>query len=240
MLVEVFGQANAVLPGESEPDVVPGVDRGRPGIIDSAGVVAGGDSRFVLGHQAPRLAGEEFPAIVKLGLAPRLAETESVAIRLSGCGGHASREKVTGDVAGKRYIVQTPIDVHSGSRLTSGTEELRQGALRSSGHGEAVERSGYVSSQLSRPPHESSFHESARCDRDSFEVNRDRAVHGVWRGVRRGILRVLCEARRGPWLHCRACISFRQLPRNGLSWGCVGLGRGCCTRLLQLPCLLAL
>src|SRR5580704_15635049 len=67
MLVEVFGQANAVLPGESEPDVVPGVDRGRPGIIDSAGVVAGGDSGFVLGHQAPRLAGEEFPAIVKPG-----------------------------------------------------------------------------------------------------------------------------------------------------------------------------
>ena len=100
-IAKVLGQANPVLTRESEPDVVTRVDRRGPGIVDFAQVVAGRDPRFALGYQTPHLAAEEFPAIVKLGLGPRLAEAESIAVGLGRGGSDARREKVTRYVTGE-------------------------------------------------------------------------------------------------------------------------------------------
>src|ERR1019366_4861788 len=53
LMVEVFGEANAVLAREGEPDVVPRVDGRGPGVVGFAQVIAGGDACLVFGHQTP-------------------------------------------------------------------------------------------------------------------------------------------------------------------------------------------
>src|SRR5208337_1373243 len=99
-IAEVFRQAKPVLARESESDVIPRIDGRGSGVVDSAGIVAGRDSRLVFGDQAPRLAAEEFPAIVKLRLSPSLPETESVAVGLRGGRGDAGGQEVGRYVAG--------------------------------------------------------------------------------------------------------------------------------------------
>src|ERR1039458_2913416 len=146
---------------ESKADVVTRVDRRGPGIVYFTQVVAGSDSRLALGYQTPHLAAEKFPAIVKLGLSPRLAETERVAIGLGSGGGNTRREKVTRYVAGEFYIFQAPHNKERRPRLAGGTEELRQITLRSAGHGERIEGGRKISSQLARATHKFRGHKSA-------------------------------------------------------------------------------
>ena len=83
-LAEVFRQAKPVLTRESEPDIILRVDGCGTGIVDFASVVARSNSRFVLGYQAPHLAAEDLPTIIKLQLSPSLAKTKGVAVGL-GC-----------------------------------------------------------------------------------------------------------------------------------------------------------
>ena len=117
LVAEALGQANAVLAGENETHVIRRVNGLGPGIVGSAEVIVRGNSLAILGHQAPFLAAEETPAITKLGLPPRLAETESVAVGLSGGGGDAGREEVGGYVAGKTHVFQAAIDEAGDLRL---------------------------------------------------------------------------------------------------------------------------
>src|SRR5208337_1026832 len=107
---EVLGHANPVLARESESDVIPWVDRRRPGIVDFAEVVAGSDAFLAFGQQAPHLAAEEAPAIVKFGLAPGLAESESVTVGLGGGGGNAGRQKVARYIARKFHILRAALN----------------------------------------------------------------------------------------------------------------------------------
>ncbi len=133
LIAEVFRDAKTVLASERKTDVVTRIDGRGPGIVDFTQIVAGRDSCSVLGHQTPCLAAQEFPAIIKLGLAPRLTEAESVAVGLGGGGGHTGREKVGRDVGGKIHIIQASPYKDRGARLAGGAKELRQLALRSAG-----------------------------------------------------------------------------------------------------------
>src|ERR1700733_797410 len=238
MRVNLFSQANAVLTREGKADRVLAFNRHWPGIVDFASVVAGCDSRLVLGQQAPGLAAEEFPAIAELGLAPCLPETEGIAVALVVVRSGAGRQKVTRYVAGEFHIFQFAADKDSRSRLAGGAEELRQTALRSAGHGEVVEGSDDVRSQFARAAHKFGGCEASRRDGDALEMD----GHGGL-PLRANILHFL-RGRFGALhdilLNRNAGVGFRQLLRNGLSWGCVSLG---CSRrggLLQLPSLLAL
>src|SRR5208282_653800 len=125
---------------------------------------------------APHLATEELPAIVKLGLAPSLAETECIAIGLSSGGGDARREKVSRYVAGEFHIFQAALDKQRRPGLTGRAEELRQIALRSAGHGERIEGGRKIGAQLSRPPHKFGGHKGAGGKADSSVVNRQRVL----------------------------------------------------------------
>ena len=70
------------------------------------------------------LAAEEAPTAIRFDLAPSLAEPESVAVGLGGGRSDAGGKKVGGHIAGEIDVVQTSIDVHRRSGLTSGAEEL--------------------------------------------------------------------------------------------------------------------
>src|SRR5580658_4693372 len=84
LVAEGLGESNAILASEREAHVISGVDRHRPRVVGSAGIVARSNSRLVFGHQAPHLASEKAPAVVEFGLTPGLAQTETVTVRLRG------------------------------------------------------------------------------------------------------------------------------------------------------------
>src|SRR5271166_4783506 len=172
-MVEVFGEAKAVLAGESEAHVITGVDGRRAGVIGFAQIVAGGDAGFVFGNQTPHLAAENAPSVIELCLAPRLTQTERVTVGLRGRRGVGGRKEVTRHIAGEFYVVQTTVDVDRWTRLAARAEELRQIALGSARHGQGVQRRGQVGGQSSRSAHKCSFSKASGGDGDAFEVNGD-------------------------------------------------------------------
>src|SRR5271165_2465760 len=117
LVVEVFGQSNAILAGESKADVVPWVDGRGAGIVGFTQVIAGGDACLIFGEQTPHLAAKDAPAIVEFGLAPRLAQAEGVAVGLSGSGSNAGRKKVAGHIAGELYVLHASVDIDGRTRL---------------------------------------------------------------------------------------------------------------------------
>src|SRR5580692_1729050 len=95
LVAEILGQTNSVLACKAEADVILSVDGLRTRVVGSASIVAGTNSNFVFGHQAPSLAAQELPAIVKLGLSPHLPQAEGVAVGLSVVGRGTGRQEVT-------------------------------------------------------------------------------------------------------------------------------------------------
>src|SRR5580700_5975979 len=93
-VAEALGHAESVLSSKYEANVVIRIDGLRPGVVASTQVIIGRNSLPVLRYQAPCLAAEEAPAVVRFGLSPCLAQTEGVAVGLRGGGGNTGREEV--------------------------------------------------------------------------------------------------------------------------------------------------
>ena len=79
-----------------------------------------------------------------LACAPRLAETESVAVGLGRGGGDAGREEVGRDVAGKIRRCSAAINEDGDLGLAGRAEKLRQLALRGARHGKRVKGRRHV------------------------------------------------------------------------------------------------
>src|ERR1700740_803903 len=80
VVAEGLGYADTILAGVNKADGIRGVDGSWAGLGGLAEVVILGNSRPVLRQHTPFLAADEAPAIVKLGLSPRLAKAKSVTV----------------------------------------------------------------------------------------------------------------------------------------------------------------
>ena len=91
-------------------------------------------------NQAPHLAAGDAPAVVELGLAPTLTQTQHVAVALIVVRSDAAAEEVDLDVTAELHGSKSSFRKHAETRLARTGVPFRCLPARISGEGDVVER----------------------------------------------------------------------------------------------------